>query len=96
MYLIASDPPVDDKKGLLLGGRISSNEINYSQDLEDGCNLVGLSELEPAERSTFVIASADYCNRKDEPLKYNQEFMLAISSSVDRNKVKLSHAYLLN
>lgn len=78
---------MEDKKGLLLGGRISSNEINYSQDLEDGCNVVGLLELEPTEKSTFVLTSADYCNREGEPLKYNQEFLLALSSSVEKEKV---------
>lgn len=72
---------------MLLGGRISSTEINYSQDLEDGCTIVGLSDLEPAERNTFIITSADYCNREDEPLKYNQEFLLALSSSIAKKKV---------
>ncbi|XP_072937954.1 cilia- and flagella-associated protein 161-like isoform X2 [Epargyreus clarus] len=83
-HVPASDPPVEDKKGLLLGGRISSNDINYSQDLEDGCSVVGLSNLEPAERNTFVITSADYCNREGEPLKYNQEFLLTLNSSLER------------
>ncbi|CAH2242184.1 jg22896 [Pararge aegeria aegeria] len=85
-HVPASDPPIEDKKGLLLGGRISSNEINYSQELEDGCNIVGLSELEPAEKTTFVLKSADYCNRDAEPLKYNQEFLLALSCSVEKKK----------
>ncbi|XP_039752019.1 cilia- and flagella-associated protein 161 isoform X3 [Pararge aegeria] len=86
-HVPASDPPIEDKKGLLLGGRISSNEINYSQELEDGCNIVALSELEPAEKTTFVLKSADYCNRDAEPLKYNQEFLLALSCSVEKKKV---------
>lgn len=70
--------------GLLLGGRISSNDINYSQELEDGCALMGFPDLQPTERSTFVITSADYCNRDGEPLKYNQEFLLTLSSSLSR------------
>ncbi|CAG4989778.1 unnamed protein product [Colias eurytheme] len=85
-HVPASDPPVEDKKGLLLGGRLSSTEINYSQDLEDGCAVVGLCDLQPAERNTFIITSADYCNREGEQLKYNQEFLLALSSSVAKNK----------
>ncbi|CAF4792777.1 unnamed protein product [Pieris macdunnoughi] len=85
-HVPASDPPAEDKKGLLLGGRISSNEINYSQELEDGCAVIGLSELEPMERNTFIIMSADYCNREGEQLKYNQEFLLAINSSVEKKK----------
>lgn len=79
-----SDPPVAGKNGLLLGGRISSNQIAYSQDLEDGCSVVGLPNLEPAERNTFVITSADYCDREGEPLKYNQEFLLTLSSSLKK------------
>ncbi|CAH0724891.1 unnamed protein product, partial [Brenthis ino] len=85
-HVPASDPPIENKKGLLLGGHITSNEINYSQDLEDGCTIVGLPDLEPAERNTFIITSADYCNREDESLKYNQEFLLALSSSVAKKK----------
>ncbi|XP_023948653.1 uncharacterized protein LOC112053473 [Bicyclus anynana] len=85
-YVPASDPPSEDKKGLLLGGRISSNEIVYSQDLEDGCSIVGLAELEPAQKNTFVIKSADYCDREGETLKYNQEFLLSLSSSIEKNK----------
>ncbi|XP_047545400.1 uncharacterized protein LOC125077508 [Vanessa atalanta] len=85
-HVPATDPPIDDKKGLLLGGRITTNEINYSQDLEDGCTLVGLPDIQPTERSTFIITSADYCNRQEEILKYNQEFLLTVSSSVVRNK----------
>ncbi|CAG9581419.1 unnamed protein product [Danaus chrysippus] len=83
-HVPATDPPQEDKKGLLLGGRLSSNEISYSQELEDGCSVVGLSDLEPTEKSTFIIKSADYCNREGESLKYNQEFLLALSSSVTR------------
>ncbi|KAL0851162.1 hypothetical protein ABMA28_007019 [Loxostege sticticalis] len=79
-----TDPPVEGKMGLLLGGRISSNDINYSQELEDGCALMGFPDLQPTERSTFVITSADYCNRDGEPLKYNQEFLLTLSSSLSR------------
>lgn len=90
-HVPASDPAVEGKIGLLLGGRISSNEINYSQALEDGCALAGFPELLPAERSTFVITSADYCNRDSEPLKYYQEFLLTLSSST--NKVPLYIRY---
>ncbi|XP_050362427.1 uncharacterized protein LOC126781580 [Nymphalis io] len=85
-HVPATDPPLNDKKGLLLGGRITSNEINNSHDLEDGCTLVGLANTQPTERSTFIITSADYCNRQDELLKYNQEFLLTVSSSVAKNK----------
>ncbi|KAG6440500.1 hypothetical protein O3G_MSEX001320 [Manduca sexta] len=80
-HVPASDPPVEDKKGLLLCGRISSNDITYSQELVDGCSLAGVPDLQPAERSTFIITSADYCNREGEQLKYNQEFLLMLSSS---------------
>lgn len=73
---------MEGKNGLLLGGRISSNEISYSQQLEDGCSVVAVADLNPVERSAFVITSADYCNRENEPLKYNQEFLLTLSSSV--------------
>ncbi|XP_075972139.1 cilia- and flagella-associated protein 161-like [Anticarsia gemmatalis] len=79
-----SDPPVEGKKGLLLGGRISSNDITYSQELEDGCSVVVLPDTTPAERNTFVITSADYCDREGEPLKYNQEFLLTLSSSLNK------------
>ncbi|VVC87538.1 unnamed protein product [Leptidea sinapis] len=85
-HVPATDPPVEDRKGVMLGGRISSNDIKYSQELEDGCSVVGIPHLEPAERSTFVITSADYCDRNGEQLKYNQEFLLALSSSVARQK----------
>lgn len=84
LVFTASDPPIEGKNGLLLGGRISSNDISYSQQLEDGCALMGFPDLKPAERSTFVITSADYCNRDNEQLKYNQEFLLTLSSSLDR------------
>ncbi|XP_060804762.1 cilia- and flagella-associated protein 161 [Amyelois transitella] len=83
-HVPATDPPVEGKNGLLLGGRISSNDITYSQELEDGCSVVGLSALTPAEKSTFVITSADYCKRDGEPLKYNQEFLLTLSSSLNK------------
>lgn len=91
--LLASDPPVEGKNGLLLGGRISSNDIIRSQVLIDGCSLVGMPDLKPVESSTFVITSADYCNREGEPLKYNQEFLLALSSSLDK-KVSFVHLSL--
>ncbi|CAH0405368.1 unnamed protein product [Chilo suppressalis] len=90
-HVPASDPPVDGNNGLLLGGRISSNEINYSQALEDGCALVGYPDLEPAERSAFVITSADYCNRDNERLKYNQEFLLTLSSSLDKTPLYIRY-----
>ncbi|CAK1602044.1 unnamed protein product [Parnassius mnemosyne] len=83
-YVSATDPPMNDKKGLLLGGRISSNEIDYFQDLVNGCSVVGLTGLEPANRNTFVISSSDYCNREGEILKYNQEFLLTLASSVNK------------
>ncbi|XP_053620519.1 cilia- and flagella-associated protein 161-like isoform X2 [Plodia interpunctella] len=83
-HVPASDPPMEGKEGLLLGGRISSNDISYSQELEDGCAVVGLPDLKPSEKSTFVITSADYCKRDGEPLKFNQEFLLTISSSLKR------------
>ncbi|XP_045772137.1 cilia- and flagella-associated protein 161-like isoform X3 [Maniola jurtina] len=86
-HVPATDPPTENKKGLLLGGHISSNEINYSQELEDGCNIVGLSDLQPTEKNTFILTSADYCNREGEPLKFNQEFLLALASSVEKKKV---------
>ncbi|KAJ0182510.1 hypothetical protein K1T71_001879 [Dendrolimus kikuchii] len=85
-HVPATDPPVEEKKGLLLGGRISSNDISYSQELEDGCSVVGLADLNPAQRNAFIITSADYCNRDGEPVKYNQEFLLALASSVAKNK----------
>ncbi|XP_059051087.1 cilia- and flagella-associated protein 161 isoform X2 [Achroia grisella] len=91
-HVPASDSPDQDRKGLLLGGRISSNDINYSQDLEDGCSLAGFSDLQPAERSTFIITSADYCNRENESLKYNQEFLLTLSSTA-KKKVPLYIRY---
>ncbi|XP_026759352.1 cilia- and flagella-associated protein 161-like [Galleria mellonella] len=90
-HVPASDPPVKDKKGLLLGGRISSNDINYSQELEDGCSLVGLADLQPAERSTFIITSSDYCKRENELLKYNQEFLLTLSSSVKKKPLYIRY-----
>lgn len=83
------DPPKEGKLGLLLGGRISSDDILYSQNLVDGCSLVGLTDTIPTEKTTFVITSADYCNRDSEPLKYNQEFLLTLSSSL--NKKVLIH-----
>lgn len=79
--LPATDPPIEGKTGLLLGGRISSNQITYSQELEDGFTVVALPDTLPAERSTFIISSADYCDRTGEQLKYNQEFLLMLSSS---------------
>lgn len=84
IIITATDPPTEDKKGLLLGGRISANELEYFQDLVDGCSLVGLVQTEPAKRNTFVITSADYCNREGETLKYNQEFLLTLESSLHR------------
>ncbi|KPJ16769.1 Uncharacterized protein C15orf26 [Papilio machaon] len=83
-HVPATDPPTENKKGLLLGGRISANELEYFQDLVDGCSLVGLVQTEPAKRNTFVITSADYCNREGETLKYNQEFLLTLASSLDK------------
>lgn len=77
--------------GLLLGGRISSNDINYSQALEDGCSVAALSDKTPCERNNFVVTSSDYCNREQEYLKYNQEFLLALSSSVERKKVNVQY-----
>lgn len=83
-FVLASDPPREGQNGLLLGARISSNEINYSQDLVDGCSVVTFPDLEPTEKNTFVITSADYCNRDGESLKYNQEFLLTLSKSVNK------------
>ncbi|CAB3240012.1 unnamed protein product [Arctia plantaginis] len=80
-HVSATDPPIEGKTGVLLGGRISSNQITYSQELEDGFTVVALPDLLPAERSTFIITSADYCDRTGEQLKYNQEFLLMLSSS---------------
>ncbi|XP_004930175.1 cilia- and flagella-associated protein 161-like [Bombyx mandarina] len=90
-HVPASDPPVEGKNGLLLGGRISSNDIIRSQVLIDGCSLVGMPDLKPVESSTFVITSADYCNREGEPLKYNQEFLLALSSSLDKKPLYIRY-----
>ncbi|KAI5640581.1 hypothetical protein NE865_07126 [Phthorimaea operculella] len=83
---VTHDP--DGEKGLILGGRISSNDINYSQELKDGCHLVGIPDKTPSERCAFVVTSADYCDRvtAGEPLKYNQEFLLALSASVEKKK----------
>ncbi|XP_073958319.1 uncharacterized protein [Choristoneura fumiferana] len=83
-HVPSSDPPKEGQNGLLLGARISSNEINYSQDLVDGCSVVAFPDLEPTEKNTFVITSADYCNRDGETLKYNQEFLLTLSKSVNK------------
>ncbi|XP_063395648.1 cilia- and flagella-associated protein 161-like [Cydia fagiglandana] len=69
-------------KGLFLGGRISADEILYSQDLRDGCSVVAHQDVVPQEKHTFVITSADYCNREHEVLKYNQEFLLTLSKTV--------------
>ncbi|KAJ8736358.1 hypothetical protein PYW08_007014 [Mythimna loreyi] len=80
-HVPTSDPPVAGKTGLLLGGRISSDDIPYSQELEDGCSVVGLPYGEPAHRNSFIISSADYCDRTGEILKYNQEFLLMLASS---------------
>ncbi|XP_041975413.1 cilia- and flagella-associated protein 161-like isoform X2 [Aricia agestis] len=85
-HVPASDSPIEDSKGLLLGGRISSDEINYIQDLEDGCSVVCAAEEVPTEMNTFIITSSDYCKRDGDPLKYNQEFLMALSSSIARNK----------
>lgn len=76
---------------MLLGGRITSDELEYSQELQDGCSLVGLTDLKPVERAAFIISSADYCNRDDEVVKYNQEFMLALSTSVGKNVIFFFH-----
>ncbi|KOB75252.1 Uncharacterized protein OBRU01_07766 [Operophtera brumata] len=86
-----SDPPLEGKDGLLLGGRISSNEIAYSQDLVDGCSVAVLPNLIPAERNTFVITSADYCDREGEQLKFNQEFLLTLSSSVKKKPLYIRY-----
>ncbi|XP_049878364.1 cilia- and flagella-associated protein 161 [Pectinophora gossypiella] len=85
-HVPSTDPPTEGLNGLLLGGRISSNDINYSQELEDGCTLVGLPSKTPTERCAFIITSADYCDREGEQLKYNQEFLLALASSVEKKK----------
>ncbi|XP_047023892.1 cilia- and flagella-associated protein 161 [Helicoverpa zea] len=90
-HVPSTDPPVEGKTGLLLGGRISSNDITYSQELEDGCSVVGLPYTEPAERHTFVITSADYCDRTGEPLKYNQEFLLTLSSSLKKEPLYIRY-----
>lgn len=80
-------PSQSNNMGLLLGGRISSNEIDYSQQLEDGCSIVAFSDKTPCERNSFVVTSCDYCNRDKEYLKYNQEFLLMLSSSIDGKQV---------
>lgn len=49
--------------------------------------MIGVPNLQPMERSAFIITSADYCDRENEPLKYNQEFLLAVSLSVAKKKV---------
>ncbi|KAJ2947892.1 hypothetical protein O0L34_g9682 [Tuta absoluta] len=90
--LLAPHIPVtinpDGEKGLILGGRISSNDIHYAQELKDGCHLVGIPNKQPAERCAFIVTSADYCDRVStgEQLKYNQEFLLALSASVEKKK----------
>ncbi|XP_026731832.1 cilia- and flagella-associated protein 161-like [Trichoplusia ni] len=89
-HVPANDPP-EGKMGLMLGGRISSNDITYSQELEDGCSVVGLPNQKAAERHTFVITSADYCNRDGEPLKYNQEFLLTLSSSINKQPLYIRY-----
>ncbi|XP_061708886.1 cilia- and flagella-associated protein 161-like [Cydia pomonella] len=80
----ATYPAKEDSKGLLLGGRLSSDELLFYRDLHDGCSLAGLPDLQPKAKSTFVITSADYSDRKSEHLKYNQEFLLTLSKSVDK------------
>ncbi|XP_026320104.1 cilia- and flagella-associated protein 161-like isoform X2 [Hyposmocoma kahamanoa] len=85
-YVSGLRPSQPDNKGLLLGGRISSNDIDYSQELEDGCTIAAFPDKTPYARSTFVVTSSDYCNREKEYLKYNQEFLLTLSSSIERKK----------
>lgn len=75
---------MEGKTGLLLGGRISSDDIPYSQELEDGSSVVGVPYSEPAHRNAFIISSADYCDRTGELLKYNQEFLLKLASSANK------------
>ncbi|XP_063616227.1 cilia- and flagella-associated protein 161-like [Cydia splendana] len=70
--------------GIFLGGRISPDEIMYSQELRDGCSVVAHQDVVPQEKHTFVITSADYCNREHEILKYNQEFLLTLSKTVKK------------
>ncbi|KAJ8735570.1 hypothetical protein PYW07_007190 [Mythimna separata] len=91
-HVPAKDRAGEGKKGLLLGGRISSDDIPYSQELEDGCSIVGIPYSEPANRHAFVITSADYCDRDGELLKYNQEFLLKLAST-DVNKQPLYIRY---
>ncbi|XP_047985310.1 cilia- and flagella-associated protein 161-like [Leguminivora glycinivorella] len=81
-HVYVSDKPSPDYKGLFLGGRISADDIMYSQDLRDGCSVVAHQDTVPQEKHTFVLTSADYCNRDQEVLKYNQEFLLTLSKSV--------------
>ncbi|GBP49338.1 hypothetical protein EVAR_27040_1 [Eumeta japonica] len=71
------------EKGLLLGGRITTEAIEYTQELCAGCHLVGITDLRPMERTSFVLASTDCCNRQTEPLKYNQEFFLVSARSME-------------
>ncbi|CAH1639728.1 unnamed protein product [Spodoptera littoralis] len=85
-HVPSSDPPVEGKLGLLLGGHLTSNDIAYSQQLEDGCTIIGVPYQPPALSNSFIITSADYCDRTGEPLKYNQEFLLILSSSKNRKE----------
>ncbi|XP_063548561.1 cilia- and flagella-associated protein 161 [Cydia strobilella] len=81
-HVSVSDTPSVEYKGLFLGGRISADDIMYSQDLRDGCSVVAHQDVVPQEKHTFVITSADYCNREHEVLKFNQEFLLTLSKTV--------------
>lgn len=70
----------DDKNdyGVVMTGTIHDKHISKISHLTDDCNLVSSPILAPCMRNSFIIKSADECDRYGQNLLFGQEFMLQV------------------
>ncbi|XP_043276229.1 cilia- and flagella-associated protein 161 [Venturia canescens] len=77
----------DDKNGygVVMTATIHDKHISKVSNLTNDCNLVASPLLTPCMRNSFVIKSADKCNRDGENLLFGQEFLMQVLTQLNKN-----------
>lgn len=82
VQIVASDIPVNVKGnskpqyGLALSTLVSEGQVDYLQNISDGC-VMTLSPIQtPCCRNTFVICSTEDESIHGEKVRYNEDFLL--------------------
>ncbi|KAJ8723784.1 hypothetical protein PYW07_007764 [Mythimna separata] len=90
VQVVASDIPAKpkvagamQKNGLAMSILVRERQVDYMQNISDGCLMTLSPILTPCCRNSFIIVSAWDDNKRGDQMKYGDEFLLQAENYAD-------------